>query len=216
MNKEIIEKIQKLLSLATSDNQHESDLASKKAQELLIKYNLSMSQVEIKEYNKLEVDATRDPSGKFIGDILNRFFFVYVFKSGKKYIFTGTEENLQVAMYVRSFLHNSFKRLYKIEAQKQGWKNGSNRNAFYLGLWKGLKEQLFENQEKHDAGNALAVVNTKLANYVKQNNKLRQTTSNVGAKNTNAVNAGFEQGKNLKISKGLEQNNKNSAQVFLK
>jgi hypothetical protein len=216
MNKEIIEKIQKLLSLASSDNQNEAELASKKAQELLIKYNLSMAQVEIKEYDTEQIEVGRDPSDKFINDILMKFFFVYPFKSGKFYVFNGTKENLQVAMYVRSFLKQSFKSLYKIEAKKENWSSGSNRNAFYLGLWKGLKEQLTINQTQHDTGNALMVVTSKLANHVKSRNKIRQTTSNVKSGNQDAVNLGFEQGKNLKISKGLEQKNTNSTQVFLK
>lgn len=216
MNNEIIEKIQKLLSLANSDNQNEAELASKKAQELLIKYNLSMAQVEVKEYDKLEIEIGRNPSNKFVNDILFKFFFVYPFKSGKFFIYNGTKENLQVAMFVRSFLIESFKRLYKLEAKKQNWSSGSNRNAFYLGLYKGLKQQLTENQAKHDTGNALIVIGAKLANYVKSQNKIRTTTSNVKTQNETAVNLGFEHGKALKISKGLEQKNENSTKVFLK
>jgi hypothetical protein len=175
-----------------------------------------MAQVEIKEYDTEQIEVGRDPSDKFINDILMKFFFVYPFKSGKFYVFNGTKENLQVAMYVRSFLKQSFKSLYKIEAKKENWSSGSNRNAFYLGLWKGLKEQLTINQTQHDTGNALMVVTSKLANHVKSRNKIRQTTSNVKSGNQDAVNLGFEQGKNLKISKGLEQKNTNSTQVFLK
>lgn len=216
MNKEIIEKIQKLLNLANSDNQNEAELASKKAQELLIKYNLCMAQVEVKEYDSEQIEVGRDPSDKFVNDILMKFFLVYPFKSGKFYVFNGTKENLQVAMFVRSFLKQSFKSLYKNEAKKEGWTNGSNRNAFYLGLWKGLKEQLTANQTKHDVSNALIVVTSKLANYVKSQNKIRTTTNNVKESNQDAIALGFEQGRNLKISKGLEQKNENNTQVYLK
>lgn len=42
---ELIEKIRKLLNLASSDNEHEAALAATKAQELLSAYNLSMSDI---------------------------------------------------------------------------------------------------------------------------------------------------------------------------
>lgn len=83
-------------------------------------------------------------------------------------------------------------------------------------LWKGLKEQLTANQTKHDVSNALIVVTSKLANYVKSQNKIRTTTNNVKESNQDAIALGFEQGRNLKISKGLEQKNENNTQVYLK
>jgi hypothetical protein len=52
MNKsrmDIIEKIQKLLALATSDNENEAQMAAKRAQELLLKYNLKLTDVELEE-----------------------------------------------------------------------------------------------------------------------------------------------------------------------
>jgi len=53
MNKKILEKIQKLLSLATSDNEHEAKAAMDKANALLVKHNLSMQEAkENLEYEK--------------------------------------------------------------------------------------------------------------------------------------------------------------------
>tara|TARA_R110000765_G_scaffold319259_1_gene411371 strand:+ start:78 stop:791 length:714 start_codon:yes stop_codon:yes gene_type:complete len=43
----IIEKIQKLLALGQSDNEHEASLAMKRANELMEKHQLSMSQIDV-------------------------------------------------------------------------------------------------------------------------------------------------------------------------
>lgn len=45
-DKSIMEKIQKLLSLANSDNENEAKMATARANELLIKYNLNLQQIE--------------------------------------------------------------------------------------------------------------------------------------------------------------------------
>lgn len=75
---QVVEKIQKLLALANSDNENEAKLASKKAHELMIKYNLSASEVEMinKEYiNKIvSIEPYTKPHQKYIYSILMSFF----------------------------------------------------------------------------------------------------------------------------------------------
>lgn len=217
MNKEIIEKIQKLLSLATSDNQHEAELASKKAQELLIKYNLSLSQIEVPEYETTSIGVMRNPAMIFINNILTDYFFVNSFRKHNNYVYYGTKENLLIAEYIRDFLNKSFKTLYKNEAKRNQWKSGANRKAFYFGLYKGLKTQLEENKIKVDTGNGLIVINAKLSNYVKAKHpNVRSRNQTVNIKDQNALEFGFEQGKNLRINRGIEQKNENNTKVFLK
>lgn len=60
MDNKIIEKIQKLLSLSESSNEHEAEVAMLKAQEFLAKYKLSIKEVkEYKGYNsKIQEKAT--------------------------------------------------------------------------------------------------------------------------------------------------------------
>lgn len=216
--KDLIEKIQKLLSLATSDNQFEAELASKKAQELLIKHNLSMVDVEKSDsdYDRTEVDLKRSVERKFVDSLLVEYYFVYSYtdRNINKVVFFGRPENLQIAMYVRSFLENSFKSLYKQENSKRGW-SGKNRNAFYMGIYKGLKAQFEEQKQKMDVGNALAVINKDLRDHATKGIKVRQTTSKVATGSREALELGYDQGKNLKISKGLDGGTKNS-QISLK
>src|SRR5579884_2145941 len=60
----IIEKIQKLLALSTSSNEHEAALALAKAQNMLLQYNLSLEEVSAKQkpdrhYTKDTITASR-------------------------------------------------------------------------------------------------------------------------------------------------------------
>lgn len=220
MNKEIIEKIQKLLSLANSDNLHEAELASKKAQELLIKYNLSTLDVEVKTYETDQIEINRAaPEDLFIHSLLIEFFFVYIYldrRSEKnKYVFNGSAENLAVAMYIRSFLSHSFKSLYALENKKQNW-SGKNKKAFYLGLFKGLKSQLTENRQVQDAGNALIIVSKGLERLVKANiDGLKNSPKTRVSGDRDAINTGYDHGRNLKIAKGLDSSSTNTGK-FLK
>lgn len=52
MDEKLVKKIQKLLALSESSNEHEAQSAMLKAQELLIKHKLSLKEVkEFKTYN---------------------------------------------------------------------------------------------------------------------------------------------------------------------
>lgn len=215
---DIVNKIQKLLALANSDNKNEAELASKKAQELLIKHNISMSEVETanSDYFETNIDLPkRSNERKFIDALLDEYFFVFVYtdKRSNKIVFVGKKENVDVALYVRSFLEHTFKRLYKLENESQGWK-GKHRESFYLGLYKGLKEKLEKQRQAIDTDNKLIVINKTLADHVYNNiSNLKTAQHRIKASNRDAVENGFNHGKNLNISKGLGE--KNQSNVFL-
>ena len=46
MDNKVVERIKKLLSLASSPNEHEAKMAAEKANELLLRFNLTASEVE--------------------------------------------------------------------------------------------------------------------------------------------------------------------------
>lgn len=213
MDKNLIQKIQKLLALANSSNQNEAELASKKAQELLLKHNISMASVENAQFDFTEhtEELKRQPvEAKFIQSLLVEFFFIKIIhdKIRDRLVFVGTEENIQVAMYVRDFLRNTFKRLYAIENKAQNWK-GKNRNAFYLGLYKGLRQKLESEKQKAtenvEAGKALIVVDRALVDFMnsRHDNLKNRSHGRIKATNAEAVERGHEHGRKLNISRGL-------------
>lgn len=225
MNNKLIEKIKKLLALATSDNQFEAEAASKMAQSLLLKHNISMATVEASQNEFIEIseELTRQPvEAKFINSLLIEFFFIKIIHSKRdgQLLFLGTKENIEIAMFVRDFLKNSFKSLYKSENVKQAWR-GKNKNSFYLGLYKGLNEQ-FEAQRKKavdeaQAGNALMVVDKALVRFMnKEHSDLKsKSAARINNRNADAVENGKEHGRNLNIARGVNSANKGGATLAL-
>lgn len=226
--KDIIEKIQKLLALANSSNEHEAKLAAQKATELLTKYNLSMQEVETtqREYDFLHYagSTSRMPAEhKYVFGILQRFFFVQVVrgrkvgydpKTGmpKKFItwsFFGQQHNVQIAHYVFAFLDRTFHDLYE-EYRKHNETSRTSRKSFYMGLYRGLAEVLDAGKKKVENETGLVVVKDPgidkfISDMVGKTTKV--PARHVGQVDPSAFKDGIEQGKNIRISMGLGERN---------
>lgn len=76
----VIDRVEKLLALAASSNEHEAKLAASKAAELLTVYNLTVEQVNVnKEKYIIEDLFQRGKSNMkdhFIHSILMEYFFI--------------------------------------------------------------------------------------------------------------------------------------------
>lgn len=219
MKSEIIDRIRKLLALATSDNEAEASLAAQKAQELLVKHNLSMSQVEAKpdDYVKEEIEEGKRRSKEtlYINRILSRFYFVDIVSSAKPRmkgetrrdkvtIMLGKPHNIEIAKYVSLFLHRAFKDLW-LDYRKRTNAPLTSKDRFWFGLYTGLTEQLKQNQIKVEQQVGLIVVpDAGLTKYVKQVfPRLGTESLTIRGRDSSAQQAGHEQGKNLKISMGI-------------
>lgn len=220
--REIIEKIQKLLSLANSSNEHEAKLAAQKATELLTKYNLSMQEVEIseREYEAVHYmsDKQRSPAEhKYIFGLLMKFFFVKVVRgrkidprTGRKlsvWSFFGQTHNVQIAHFVFRFLDTTFRNLYK-QYHRSNLTDRNSRNSFYLGLYRGLIEQLNAGKKKVEDETGLVVVQDPgIDDFIEQAvGKTRNVPSRaVKSIDPKAFVKGVEEGKNIRIAIGLDK-----------
>ena len=220
----IIKKIQSLLALANSENEHEAKLATQKATELLTKYNLSMQEIESVE-REYEVIHYRGGSSRMAAEhndifsILQRFFFIKVVRgrkrdheAGKDYVtwsFFGEMHNVKIAHFVFAFLDKTFHSLY--EQYKKAHKTDRNsRKSFYLGLHKGIVEQLDISKKRAEQETGLVVVpDSKINDFIKQTvGKTKMMTIKKSLNvDSNAFNKGVEDGKNVRIAVGLEEKN---------
>lgn len=212
VSKNVVDKIRKLLALANSSNEHEAGVASKMAHDLVLKHNISMASVKAATA-EFVVDSERAKKRqpveqKFVSQILRDHFFVrtIINKGTWELLFIGRPENVEVAKYVRDFLIRAFKDLYTIEAKKQGWTYGRNRNAFYLGVYKGLDEKLRAQKEARitkETGAALIVTDKALTAFIHSElGKVRDHNPRI-AGDREAVETGREHGRNLNIARGL-------------
>lgn len=228
MNKQqITDKIQKLLALANSSNEHEAQAAAKMAQQLLTKYNLTMTEVQKEEIDYtselVETDRQRqNPAWKYVQSIVREFFFVEIvqskrsgvgiiggdlrFKSFHIYMVFGKSHNVEIAKFVIEFLMRSFQDLFD-DYRKRTGAGLSSRNSYYLGLFKGLHEQLKAIRKDVETETGLVVVeDVGLQDFVKDSlsGKIKSVPSkHVINTDSKALNEGYEKGKTMSIARGL-------------
>lgn len=219
----ILKRIEKLLNLAKSANQHEATLATAKANELLMKYNLELfkkdpSEQEEEVYVKNIYEAKRtNVQMNALYEILVHFYVQPVLNRTSKAVYLeviGSKLNVELADYLAKFLINEFQRLYK----NSGLKGVSAKNSFIRGVAEGFSSKLVQ-QKAEDPGLKKELI--KLDNVLKAQVKMvysRMGSSASSAKKVDekARSLGLKAGKNLKINKGLSEKKKPKLLGFFK
>jgi hypothetical protein len=136
----ILRKVQKLMALASSPNLHEAEQAVIKSQQLLMKYNLDVKEIETDEerYILARVLQQKKESAKMraIAKILATFFVSCIFRKGKDTIcleILGSAIKVEIAQYVAEVLDGDLERLW----DKTDLKGALAKNSFFFGVAKG-------------------------------------------------------------------------------
>jgi hypothetical protein len=236
INEKLIEKIQKLLSLAQSSNEHEARLAAEKANELLIRHNINMSQLAFTDddftENEFRSYRRAGMEDKYVRWIISGYFFVDLITSRKfiknakgrveKHIvlsMLGEKNNCSIASYTYNFLKLKFNDLWA-EYKKDYDASIRSKQSYFHGLYTGLDEQLSKQKEKimketENNSNALVVVDAALQDFVKEKYpNLRYTNTYYNLRDSLAISDGIEHGKNIRINRGIEGKGENG--MYLK
>lgn len=150
----IIEKVRKLLALAGSQNQHEAELAMRRAQELMLKHQLAGDLAD-RRYVVRQIGSPRlrkSTAESMIGGLLGKHFFVEVIwthvyvpracRTERVLEICGTPENVAMAEYVHAFLMRTTEQLWKeARALRPGLRPG-DRSAFMVGVVSGFASKL--------------------------------------------------------------------------
>lgn len=173
----LIDTIQRLLALSGSPNEHEAKLALAKAQELMLRHNLSMAEVTATEIGKqgwTEEEAWRGkrPSWEqdFVADVLQGYFFVkclwYKTRTGYRrtentFQIFGSPDNVAVARHVFVYLSRTFRDLWE-EYRRKTFAGRGLARTYYEGLRNGFMRKLELERavqvNRDDRKNALVVV----------------------------------------------------------
>lgn len=155
----MLKRVEKLLSLATSSNEHEALLAMQRVQEIYTRYNLERLQNRTEStWIRLVIPLLKkriDRHISMICGILIGHFFVKVvtrqlydpkrLESDCAVELLGTKENVLMAEYVYHFLLNQSSSLY--EQRKGALASGRKTKAdFVLGVLDGFRRKLAEGQ----------------------------------------------------------------------
>lgn len=141
----VVEKVKKLLALSTSDNPHEAEQATLRANQLIMRHHLSRAAFESGEKTLcvLPVLSASKKSAKLtaIYDILTHFMVRPLLHYGRGEVrleAIGSREQVLLAEYVALFLDREFEQLWK----RAGLKGMRAKNSFFIGLARGYREKL--------------------------------------------------------------------------
>ena len=180
-------RIEKLLALGRSANEHEAALAMEKANELLERYHLKgLGDDGEHRYASVVIDRKKKKISGYqrnICSILQEFFFVRIVLSQlydpcrndsfKTIELFGTRENVTIAEYCFHFLENRLALLWSANRARFRGRTQTEKNSYYLGLLRGfhlkLREQKKDRTEKTSlpqAGALILAEEQRLAWYV--------------------------------------------------
>ncbi len=157
------QRVEDLLALANSPNQHEAENAAALAQRLILKHNIALS--ELPERRRYAYRHLGQPKGRhaeaehILAAILAEHFFVEAIwvpsyrpregKRGSVLEICGTPENLEMAAYVHDFLLQTAERLWRRHKREHDIRRDRDRRRFIAGVMEGFFERLASEKRKN-------------------------------------------------------------------
>jgi hypothetical protein len=217
----IIEKIQKLLALANSENEFEAALAATHAQRLLSEYNLAMADIvaahKPDKADKIDVDTARTVPKwvrHLVAGVGNAFDCQAVHDSGAcKITFIGVGADPQVAAYTFAYLDRTIRRLCgEYMKQRAGAaKTGSNRErmrqSYCLGAVSTIAMRLKEQKActPVTAGALVPIKESLIRQTIDAYGNIRTMRSRSSYVHPDAYSTGQRDGRQISIHDGVEQ-----------
>lgn len=229
----LINKIKNLLDLAEDENsQHEAEAAAKKAQALIMKYNIE--EAELRQGD----EATIEESLFHLWKIKNKSEGVWVrnlFHSVAKFNFCkiiiakrwtdgelkevlyilGEKDNIELVKYLSTQLVHRFRSVRKKEWKQ--YEGGESyhvfRRGFFKGAVRGVYEKLEEQWHQYAETESTAIVMSKkdeqLQKYVEQNHGDLGKARSGKTSSRSGYSKGKQAGKNADLNAGLKGHNGN-------
>ncbi len=222
-SEKIIERVKKLLSLAASANPHEAELATLKANQLLLKHNLSFSGDSTDDeelvVEKVCEQKRRNSKLQCIYHILQSFMVRPVFNYGRGKVYievTGTKSNVSMAQYVSDFLSHELDRLWsEVKGANPELRGTKHKNSFLSGLSEGYKSKIKSSINSFSQEEKLALVKLErdLDLKIKKFYRGLQSTSFNSSRDSRSHSLGVEAGRKLAIHRGVKD--KSSTRLHL-
>lgn len=235
-NDKIIERVRKLMALATSSNEHEAAAAAAKAQELLLKYNLSMASIDEEEPDEgvtKEDYFERDPSSwrlQLIGGIARATSCRLIQtpgyrkwvtgevlpRKGTMYHVFGQPSNIEVVYYLYNYLARELLRL-----SPKGKGTTAAGHAFRLGAVSVINRRLMETyrefQTASEETRALVHVTTAAVDAKVEETFPKLQKSRMGSlSDAAAYHAGQAAGREIPLRRGVHDSRNAAGQHLLK
>ncbi|MBA3819910.1 MAG: DUF2786 domain-containing protein [Deltaproteobacteria bacterium] len=151
-----VDRIRKLLALAGSANQHEAEIAMRRAHELMLRHNIEATAARVEQ--AYELRHLGDPLKRTnrveseIMHLLSQAFFVKVIRvpvyvplagrGGSVYEILGTHANVEMAAHVYEFMIATAERLWAANRGDARVRSGRDRLSYQAGVVRGFREKL--------------------------------------------------------------------------
>ena len=219
---QLLQRLQKVLSLTDSSNEHEAETAVKKARLLLLTYNIDV--VELDRERSFgqrclgSIKGRRASYELWLAAILQDFFFVETLwvrtyraqenKVGTVLEIYGTPANLDMADYVYAYLSGLIERLWSDYKRRQGLTANRERQRYWAGILEGFHDKLREQERAIGESPAEAALvwrgDDRLRDYYRHINPRISTRYGTGVADSAAYRDGLEEGQKVQIHKPVE------------
>jgi len=209
----VLERIRKLLALAGSENQHEAELAMKKAHELMLRHNIEHAQTASQSYDVIHLGSPSrraSPVELEVMGIISEFFFVEVIRvpiyrptegvHAQVFEVIGTHENVAMAEHVHAFLMATADRLWKENRTDRRVRSGRDRSAYQSGVMRGFRDKLVGERNDLAGAGLVWVGDGNLETFFRARYPRIQTRRRY-VRATGAHAAGREAGRNVVLHK---------------
>ena len=215
MNDKIISKINKLLALTSSSNEHESAKAAEMAFKLMEQNGISKQdldtanlQEELGPIDEQLTDAKSQlmPWEKYLASIIAKYFDCVSYTQRKIHPsytrwlyamgFVGHEANRITAITMYEWLR---KAIWK-EANQKFKGNGAYCRSYCIGVVNGISEKYGANkkQEQQEAG---LVIYDEVQNWIKNNMNMKKASSRAPSVCSGAYASGVQDSKNYSLNR---------------
>ncbi len=210
----ILDRIRKLLALAGSANQHEAEMAMRKAHELMLRHNIEhagQSGFEVRHLGDPERRGNRVESA--VAGLLSEFFFIKVIRlpvylvtlgrRGQVYEIAGTRANVELASHVYGFLVATAARLWQANRGDARVRSGRDRQSYQVGVINGFREKLLLERSELKGTGLVWVGDRGLDAFYRARNP-RVVTRSSRIRLDGAHAAGREAGRTIVLHKPIE------------
>ena len=215
----LISRVEKLLSLAQSGNEHEAASAMRTAQRLMLQHNLE-ALVKPDAASRCYVfrhlgrpKARTTESERRLATLLGGFFFVEIIwvpvwrpeegKRGTQLEICGTRENVELASYVHGFLTETAERLYGEYKREEGLVSDGARQSYLAGVIAGFHEKLSAERRKEKEEALVWIGDPALSRYLRKRHPYVRMSYNRGRDHGSAGEAGRSAGRGIVLQRTI-------------
>ena len=206
--------IRRLLALSSSPNRHEAEAALVKAQELALKYNISLSKAPKRRryaYRLLDRPRKRWPSYTWTilhtCEQLHQVHYIrWGLRGGESVVeLTGVPENLDLAEYAYHYLVHAGELEWQRYRQRRELHNNRQKLSFMLALYSAFDKRLARQRQDLVTSQALVLhPDRELFAFYRKRHPYISTGSHTGHQDhPDAGEAGARAGSRLQIRPGL-------------